>query len=118
MLEGIHVLNKISETTNAKWGDWTAIIITLVGLILGIILGLILKYRAIEVLMAGFIVGILGFVLGAIVLAISGQFRVPTGEYTYQVTIDKNVSMTEFNDKYDIIKQEGEIYYIREKEGE
>ena len=34
----------------------------------------------------------------------------------YQVLIDESVSMTEFFEKYEIIKQDGKIYTIKEKE--
>ena len=36
-------------------------------------------------------------------------------ETHYKVTIDDNVSMNEFNEKYEIINQEGKIYTIRER---
>lgn len=118
MLDGIHVLNKIIETTNAKWGDWAVIITVIIGLILGLVFGMISEYKNEEIVLSIIVGMFLGFILGLFVFGISTQFQVPTGEYTYQVTIDNNVSMTEFNDKYDIIKQEGEIYYIKEKEDE
>jgi hypothetical protein len=34
----------------------------------------------------------------------------------YQIIIDDSVSMVEFNEKYDIVKVEGKIYTIKEKE--
>lgn len=38
-------------------------------------------------------------------------------EYTkYEVIISDNVSLKEFNDKYSIIEQHGDIYVIKEKE--
>ena len=40
----------------------------------------------------------------------------PSGTIEYQVTIDDTVSMNDFNEKYEIIKVEGKIYTIREKE--
>lgn len=40
----------------------------------------------------------------------------PTAYEThYKVTIDDNVSMNEFNEKYEIVSQEGKIYTIRER---
>lgn len=36
----------------------------------------------------------------------------------YQVTIDESVSMVEFNEKYDVIKVDGKIWTIRERDGE
>lgn len=37
-------------------------------------------------------------------------------ETQYKVTIDDSVSMNEFNEKYEIIDQEGKIYTVRERE--
>ena len=42
--------------------------------------------------------------------------QVPNGKYQYQVTISDNVSMVEFNERYDVISVEGKIYTIVEKE--
>lgn len=39
-----------------------------------------------------------------------------TGKYTYKVTISDEVNFVEFNDKYEIIDQDGLIYTIKEKE--
>ena len=37
-------------------------------------------------------------------------------ETQYKVTIDDSVSVNEFNEKYEIIGQEGKIYTVRERE--
>ena len=37
-------------------------------------------------------------------------------ETQYKVTIDDSVSANEFNEKYEIIDQEGKIYIVRERE--
>ena len=43
-------------------------------------------------------------------------FQNPTDyETQYKITIDDSVSMNEFNEKYEIIDQEGKIYTVREK---
>lgn len=36
----------------------------------------------------------------------------------YEVTISEEVNLIEFNEKYEIIDQRGDIYIIQEKEGE
>lgn len=57
----------------------------------------------------------------SIVLSVSGLGLVMTGldspkPFTkYKVIINDNVKMIEFNKKYEIIKQEGEIYTIKKK---
>jgi hypothetical protein len=40
----------------------------------------------------------------------------PSGRYTYQVTIDDNVSVTELYSKYEVIEQNGKIWTIIDKE--
>ena len=35
---------------------------------------------------------------------------------TYEVTVSKNVSLTDFTSKYEIIEQRGEIYIVKERE--
>ena len=42
----------------------------------------------------------------------------PSDIKEYQVTIDESVSMVDFTSKYDIIRVDGEIYTIQEKESE
>ena len=68
----------------------------------------------------------LGVIIGVVVFAcmlfpltlginVSNQ---PSDIKEYQVTIDNSVSMVDFTSKYDIIRVDGEIYTIREKDGE
>ena len=42
----------------------------------------------------------------------------PSNIKQYQVTISDDVSMVEFNERYEVIKVEGKIWTIVEKEGE
>ena len=52
----------------------------------------------------------------AIFSCAKGIYSMSTKEYTYKVTISDKVHLVEFNEKYEIINQEGLIYTIREKE--
>lgn len=47
-------------------------------------------------------------------LGIASIFAKPTTQY--KVTIDKKVSLKEFNEKYEIVDQDGEIYTIVERD--
>ena len=62
-------------------------------------------------IVVGIVVGLfIGFVLGR-------AFETPTAYEThYKVTIDDSVSMNEFNEKYEILDQEGKIYTVKERE--
>lgn len=43
--------------------------------------------------------------------------EIPTGyETQYKVTISDEVQLNEFNEKYEIIEQDGKIYTVRERE--
>jgi ABC-type uncharacterized transport system permease subunit len=85
--------------------------------ILGVIIGLIacLTEQDIQYLFISFITGItMGLVVGTMIGAING---IPTEYVTqYKVTVSDQVSMNEFNAKYEIIDQEGRIYTVRERE--
>ena len=44
------------------------------------------------------------------------MFEQPTGRYEYTVSIeDPKVNVLEFNSKYEIVRQEGELWIIRDK---
>lgn len=52
----------------------------------------------------------------AIFSCAEGIYSMSTKEYTYKVTISDKVNFVEFNNKYEIIDQDGLIYTIKEKE--
>jgi hypothetical protein len=67
-----------------------------------------------------FILGFVSFIISVLVI-IAGGYILSTGKpiitgYKYQVTISDTIELTDFNQKYDIISQKGQIYTIREKE--
>ena len=41
-----------------------------------------------------------------------------TGRYKYEATIDKDVPFTEVYKKYDVVKQKGDIWVLRDKESD
>lgn len=108
MLEGIEVLNEIEIKTNSV----LLIVLMITFLILGVTL-VIISLAKDSFLMS--ILGLVSFIIFAIFVVLVVCVEVPTGEYQYQVTIDENVSMTEFFEKYEIIDTQGKIYTIKEK---
>jgi hypothetical protein len=43
-------------------------------------------------------------------------FQQPTSKYEYTVSIDESkVKLLDFNEKYEIVRQEGELWIIRDK---
>lgn len=59
------------------------------------------------------VITMIGFLIFAICISFVEN---PTGKYTYKVTISDEVNFVEFDNKYEIIDQDGLIYTISEKE--
>lgn len=61
--------------------------------------------------------GVMFITVGLIISIPAAKTTVDPIEYEtlYKVTIDDSVSMTEFNEKYEVIEQEGKIYTVRER---
>ena len=123
MIEGIEVLNKVALTdtvTNETISDIFGVIFTiaLFAFIIGFIFIIITDGGDFPFYMfiASFIIMIISG--GAFSINEANSIEIPNGKYEYQVTIDDSISMSEFNDKYEIIEVEGKIYTIREKESE
>lgn len=111
MLDGITVLNQFPiMQENALF---TLCVISIVFEAVAIIMGII-AWLEDDIKMI--------FFIGCLLLAISITYIVNfppefnTGKYRYQVTISDTVKMQDFTDKYNIVKQEGKIYTIQEKE--
>ena len=111
MLNGVEVLNVSKVNDGIFW-----IALSIVFLVVFLI-GLIYTIAIHELNDVGFGLMIFGLILSVIffVLYLQPQSR-PYNQY--QVTISDNVKMKEFNEKYEVIDVDGEIYTIREKDGE
>lgn len=112
-MEGIIILSQNLDYTNRVLG----IVLTLpFGCMF--ILGIILFYLSIKdkfytsSILFGIFLIVSGLVLGF--GTIPQIFAKPTTQY--KATIDKKVSLKDFNEKYKIIEQDGEIYTIVERE--
>ena len=111
MMEGITVLSTSELMIVPNWVG----IIMLVGIIM--MLGsLIIAVKSDSFYFSAVLCAV------GIILAIVGVFgfsnliiRKSTGKYEYKVTTLDEVNLVEFNEKYEIINQEGLIYTIRKK---
>jgi hypothetical protein len=111
MIEGITILN----TTLVEGGldVWAFIVTEVVVLLIGFGLGLaIWDGEPIPAL----ITTVLTTLLTSILLWVA-NYDVPD-VIQYEVTISEEVSLIEFNEKYEIIDQRGDIYVIQERESE
>lgn len=123
MLDGINVLNTIELTKMVSNPIWDYVCnVSLIICVIGIVLmGSCLIGNENDIIGTIGLLMTMGFILLALISALiskNTEKEVPTGEYEYQVTIDESVSMVDFTSKYDIIRVDGEIYTIREKDGE
>lgn len=113
MMDGITVLtyNEIMATPTWTW------VITMIGMIIFAISSIIVINFNQEIIQIIFgISSICSFILFIVGLSCMVFVESGTGKYTYKVTISDEVNFVEFNDKYEIIDQDGLIYTIKEKE--
>ena len=116
-MEGVEILNQFEVVTESVFNMqafWITVgIAALIGSIIGIISVIFdgLEWNSIPVFLIVFT--LLGIVLG---VAYGAVFSIPTKYEThYQVTTTDEVKMTEFNERYEILDQEGKIYTVRER---
>lgn len=122
MMQGVEVLTQHTYATNGK------IILTAICMVVGFltlmfgIMALVdaikesnVDYTKKDGTTAAILLSIAAFCI-SIVFGISfGDIMYNAQVEEYQVTIDENVSMVEFMEKYEILKQDGKIYTITEK---
>lgn len=111
MLEGITVLNEFTANVfNADAFLWGFLISAIV--IVGIcIIAAIINHDE-SWLMIGAVL-----ILPCLLFGVScGDCFFAIEETQYKVLISEEVSMTEFNERYEIVDHEGQIFTIREKE--
>ena len=116
MLEGIEILNKVEIMEPPMWIAIVVIVfffIFLVSLIAGVI-DIFTDFLDNKKWIPG--VGIIvSWVIILMMFIYDKCCSEPTGKYEYQVTIDDSVSFTEFNEKYEVISQEGKIFTVKER---
>lgn len=114
-MNGVTILNTIKEISyTGGITIWTILVILIFGglAISLIVIGTFDKDASCFILAIGTI--FMGFLLGALSYNHGGQ---PIETYKYQVIVDENVSFKEFTNYYDIVGQEGQIYIVKEKNG-
>lgn len=117
MLEGIEVLSKTPITENPQWLITLFIIVSVTFIVSFILTSILVKTDVNDCIIGvSFYTCLISAVCVLICLILIIFVRVPTGKYEYKVTIDDSVSMNEFQEKYEIVKIEGKIYTIKEKE--
>lgn len=115
MIDGITILNTYTEELVVKEyigynGFWSIIATIVICILLGLLIYCI-YINEIEFTTTMLCLGC-SFIFFIVGFWHQEEAEIPT----YQVLINEKVSMIEFNEKYETIKQEGLIYTIREKD--
>ena len=117
-MEGVEILSEqvVYITEYQSWVFWLIVgICATIGFVIGGTLGSGgFDFGDAFILLIPFI--LLGLFFGCIGLVATSK---PTDEILYieqKVTVSDEVSMNEFYEKYNVIKQEGKIYTVRERE--
>lgn len=110
-LEGITILNTINNPIYGFTWSYPAIIIAIFFvLVIGFIIFVAIKAGDLSILSAILIICL----FGPAIVVIAGQTEIDS-YITYEVLIDDDISLTKFNEAYEIISQRGEIYKIKER---
>lgn len=115
-MDGVNILNTIVEYThNDLWCiiGWIAVIIGIISLIL--LLLSIQEYRITLIVISS--IALIACFL-TVAFSIYKWDTTATPYNTYQVTVDDDVSMNEFNDRYEVLSIDGKIYTVIDKEEE
>ena len=106
-MEGVTILSETLESASVT-GGIIMIIFGIVSAVAAILLGIFAVTEDFPLIVVAVIISV--FSIG------SGIKELNKEPYTkYKVTIDKNVSLVEFNEKYEILDQDGLIYEVRER---
>ena len=112
-MDGINILNQ-TEIMEYSYGQnvfYAVLVILLFVSTVCFVIGLIGWYKWPA------IIGISLFLICVITLcAVDWNKSKNTGRYKYEATIDDNVSFTEVYKKYDVVKQKGRIWVLKDKE--
>ena len=117
-MEGVQILNQFEVITKTIF-NWSACWDRfLIGMVIGLIVGIIFGLS--EEDWFDFLVAFLaaGVFFGTLFGALSGSAFNPTpveSETHYEVTVNEDVNMKEFMDKYEVIETRGLIYTVKEK---
>lgn len=112
MLNGITLLDTGTKVVSYTWGwSWGGFIATIFAIFL-IVVSIICMIDG----TGGEIFVIAAIFVGMLGLFIFAHAKPAKTITTYSVMIDNSVSMTEFYDRYDVLKVQGKIFTITERE--
>ena len=116
MLEGVQILAQ-DPIKDFGYGGYVLGACVIIALIASIVYA-IKEFNFIEGCCLVFYGFAISFCIGVILaMPVSAITSSPTGKYTYKVTVDENVSIVDFYERYEVISQDGMIFTVREKDG-
>lgn len=111
-MQGVDVLAVVDAVVDHTYNwNWVWYIAVLCVVIL-LILSLVSKYDLKDTVFIAIVGILLGAYIGAV---ISVNTKEDVLETQYKVTISDEVNLLEFNDRYEIVDQEGQIFTIKER---
>ena len=118
-MNGVEILavEQVAVAWEYNWGVFWGVSLVVFGLFL--ISGVVIAVDEADAFPV-VLFAIIGVFLGAIIgEGVGGGTSLPA-EYVneYKVLISEDVSLVEFNERYEIIDQQGKIYTVRERNGE
>ena len=116
MIEGIEIIKQIEITKPPIWTTILGIFL----IFITVISYLIFEYKDYENY-TNTPYKLIVLVIGTVLIFYTGLmgkyvFPVHTGKYEYTVKLNNNLNWAEFNEKYEILEVEGDVYTIKLKE--
>jgi hypothetical protein len=114
MMEGIHIFNQV-DITELQW-SWYLPMLLVELFIFIFALSILDKCERFLIKAVCFIICIISGTAFMISGCAHQVFEQPTGKHEYTVTLDDDkIKLLEFNEKYEIVRQEGDLWIIRDK---
>lgn len=116
VLEGVTILSETTETPEPVWAMIGFIILGVLLFSLGIYVMIIVIRKKFDSSSDPYFPMFMALSVG-LVLLVGGIYKqVNNTPYTvYKVSVDSSVSFVEFTEKYEVIKQDGLIYEVKER---
>ena len=109
-MDGVTILNTIEVTGISR----NVIIAFLASFFIALFLMFILEVSENSCVLVYLLIDLIVFI-GCVFVSWYQSENHKTGKLLYEVTIDNTVSMMEFNKKYEIVEQRGDIFVVKER---
>ena len=118
-MDGVTILNSfevVTETTFSWQAFWVGVTI---GVVISIICSIIFAVNELDILAGVTMFIVMSLLLPTFLGFLCGKVVAPDPvayETQYEVSVNEDVGMQEFLDKYEILETRGSIYTVREKD--